>query len=370
MKKEVLKYYSLKKILAKKADYNLIFGERSNGKTYAALEYALRKYVTTGEQSAYIRRWRTDIVGKRGESLFQGHVNNGLIGQLTGDTYNDVMYLGGMWYLCKYDPDKKKRIPDPTPFCYAFSLSEVEHDKSTSYPNVTTIIFDEFLTRKFYLVDEFVIFMNVLSTIIRSRDNVKVFMLGNSVDKYCPYFSEMGLTNVLQMSQGTIDIYQFGENGAKVAVEYTNPTSTEKPSNKYFCFDNEHLQMITGGKWELAIYPHLPVKYKPKDVVFRYYILYKDNILDCEVICTESDNFTYIHKKTTPIRDTKNSLIYSLESNGKPNYKRRLLSTASKIEKRVAMYYASDKVFYQSNDVGEIVRNYIQASMKTNLNQY
>ena len=37
-------------------------------------------------------------------------------------------------------------------------------------------------------------FMNVLSTIIRDRENIKIFMLGNTVNKYCPYFDEMGLT--------------------------------------------------------------------------------------------------------------------------------------------------------------------------------
>ena len=39
------KYYSLKKILSKNADYNLIIGERSNGKTYATLLYALKQYL-------------------------------------------------------------------------------------------------------------------------------------------------------------------------------------------------------------------------------------------------------------------------------------------------------------------------------------
>ena len=40
-KEEVHKYYQLTDILNKGADYNLIFGERSNGKTYAALSYGI-----------------------------------------------------------------------------------------------------------------------------------------------------------------------------------------------------------------------------------------------------------------------------------------------------------------------------------------
>ena len=32
----------------------------------------------------------------------------------------------------------------------------------------------------------------------------------------------------------------------------------------YFAFNNPKLQMITSGAWEMAIYPHNKVKYKPK----------------------------------------------------------------------------------------------------------
>lgn len=366
-KKEKMKFYSLTEILSKHCDYNVIFGERSNGKTYATLEYGIKQYVKTGEQMAYIRRWREDLRGKRAESLFANHVNNGLIEKLTEGKYNEVFYLSGKWFLSFFDAESGKRFPDTKPFCFAFCLSEQEHEKSSSYPEVTTIVFDEFLTRRYYLPDEFMLFMNLLSTIIRQRDNVKVFMLGNTVNKYCPYFSEMGLKQVPVMEQGTIDIYRFGEGGATVAVEYTANEVKHKASNKYFCFDNQNLQMITGGKWELAVYPHLPCKYRPADILFIYFIVFGDVILQAEIIQVEDRNFTYIHPKTTPIKDTDNSLIYSLEMNGKPNYKRRLISTASEIERQVARYYATDSVFYQSNEVGEIVRNYIMVSSKNNI---
>lgn len=361
------KYYSLDNILEKNADYNVIFGERSNGKTYAALLYGLKRYVKTGEQFAYIRRWREDLRGKRAESLFSNHVANGVIEKLTDGKFNEVFYLSGKWFLSYYDKDKNKRYPDSTPFCYGFCLSETEHDKSTSFPNVTTIVFDEFLTRRIYLPDEFMLFMNTLSTIIRQRTNVKVFMLGNTVNKFCPYFNEMGLKNVPNMKQGTIDLYRFGEQGATVAVEYCSTVSSKKESNKYFCFDNQKLQMITGGKWELAVYPHLPCKYKPKDILFVFYIKFNDMILQGNIIQVGDQNFCYIHQKTTPIKDEDNSLIYSLEMNGKPNYKRKLISNASYVESQVSRYFATDKVFFQSNEIGEIVRNYLLNSYYTNI---
>lgn len=367
MKQEKSKFYSLTKILNKKADYNIIFGERSNGKTYAALLYGLKRFVATGEQFAYIRRWREDLRGKRAENLFSNHVANGAIEEITNGECNAIFYISGKWYLAKYDAEKKKYYPQNTPFCYGFCLSEQEHEKSSSYPNVTTIIFDEFLTRRYYLPDEFMLFMNLLSTIIRQRDNVKVFMLGNTINKYCPYFSEMGLKQVTNMEQGTIDIYKFGQGGAVVAVEYCSTIVKQKASNKYFCFDNQNLQMITGGKWELAAYPHLPTKYTPKDVLFVYYIVFNEVILQGNIIQKGSENFTYIHMKTTQIKDDDNALIYSLEMNGKPNYKRKLLSTATYIESQVTKYFATDKVFYQNNEVGEIVRNYLMTSARTNI---
>lgn len=359
------KYYSLTPILEKNADYNIIFGERSNGKTYAALLYGLKSYIKNGKQTAYVRRWREDLRGKRGENLFANHVANGVISELTNGEFNGVVCQSNKWHLAKFE-DGTKTI-DETPFAFGFCLSESEHEKSSSYPNITTVIFDEFITRRYYLPDEFMLFMNVLSTIIRDRNDVKIFMLGNTVNQYCPYFAEFGLKNIATMPQGNIDVYKFGDGGAVLAVEYAATTNTEKKSNKYFCFDNQNLQMITGGKWELAVYPHLPTKYTPKDVKFVFYIVFNDTILQGNVICTKSDNFIFIHAKTTPIKDEKTALIYSLNHSGKPNYRRRLLSTVTELDKKITKYFADDKVFFQSNEIGEIVRNYIAVSQKNNL---
>ena len=96
MKKETnkteIKYYSLNSILKKNADYNIIFGERSNGKTYAALSYAIEQYLKTGKQTAYIRRWQADFYAKRSESLFNNHCANGYLETVSNGLYNTVIY--------------------------------------------------------------------------------------------------------------------------------------------------------------------------------------------------------------------------------------------------------------------------------------
>ena len=356
------KFYSLTAINKKNATYNVIFGERSNGKTYATLKQGVIDYYKNGGQMAYVRRWKEDITGRRASRLFSALCENGEIQKITNNEFTGVHYWAGKWYLCNYDDSGKAIYSDQDIICFSFALSDGEHDKSTSFPKIQTIIFDEFLTNKIYLNDEFVLFMNTVSTIVRKREDVKIYMLGNTVNKYCPYFVEMGLEYIQKQKQGTIDVYKYGESKLTVAVEYcASVQDKNSPTvNKYFAFNNPKLEMITGGAWELSIYPHLPYKYKPKDVVLTYYIEFNDNIYACEIIELGYLAFTYIHAKTTPIKYPDNQLIYTLDYNPKPNYNRSLFNPMNKAQSRVLWFFKHDKVFYQNNNIGDAIKNYIK----------
>lgn len=352
------KFYSLKNILSKQAQYNVIFGERSNGKTYSVLKYGIQNFAKEGKQIAILRRWQDDFTGKRGLTMFDSLVSNNEISKATNGEWTSVYYYGSRWYFCRYEEDGK-RFTHETPFAYGFSISAMEHDKSTSYPNITTICFDEFLTRSAYLPDEFVLFMNVVSTIVRHRTDVRIFMLGNTVNKYCPYFKEMGLAHIKNMKPGDIDMYQYGQSELKVAVEYTISNKNGKESDFYFAFDNPKLNMITGGTWEIDIYPHCPVKYKPNEILFTYFIDFSGDLLQCEVIQHEDLNFTFIHRKTTELKDTNNTIVYTPDFSALPNYRRKITKPTSNLERKITEHYIRDKVFYSDNEVGEIVRNYL-----------
>ena len=204
--------------------------------------------------------------------------------------------------------------------------------------------------------------MNTVSTIVRKREDVKIYMLGNTVNKYCPYFKEMGLEHIQKMKQGTIDVYQYGDSHLTVAVEYckTIDNGDSKGANKYFAFNNPKLSMITGGAWELNIYPHLPYKYKNKDILLTYFIEFSDNIYQCEVINIKDDYFTYIHNKTTPIQDENTDLVYSLDYSPKPNYNRSIFRPINGVQKKILWFFMNDKVFYQDNNVGDAIANFLK----------
>lgn len=357
-----MKYYNLKKILAEKCDYNIIIGERSNGKTYASLYWIVSDYVKNGRAGAYIRRWQDDIIGKRADNIFTALEQNGAIEKITKGAYKRVVYSRGAWHLANYDEEKKRMVADKNAFCYAFALSNVEHDKSVSYPTVKNIVYDEFLTRRYYLPDEFVIFMNVLSTIIREKTDVTILMLGNTVNKYCPYFAEMGLRNVETMEQGAIDVYTFAGN-LKIAVEYCGASESKK-SNKYFAFENARLNMITSGKWEIAIYPHLPSGYKINrlDILFTFFITFGTKSVGCDVVQKGFDYFIFCRPQTKEIRD--DDLEYSLSYAPTPYKRKSFLRAIDDTDKKISAFFATNRVFYQSNDIGEIVHNYLLAITK------
>lgn len=357
------KYYSLDKILQHNAEYNIIYGERSNGKTTAVQLYGLKKYIESGyiEQMAIIRRWETDFKGKNGAQMFEAINKLGYVKEWTKGEYNTIYYYSQRWYLVYYNEDGKRERQCEFPFAMGFSIGSEEHYKSTSYPNITTVLFDEFITRSIYLTDEFVKFQNLLSTIIRDRDNIKIFMCGNTINMYCPYFAEMGITGIKKQKQGTIDVYKYGDNELSVAVEYSDFNGTKKKSNKYFAFNNPKLKMITSGSWEIDIYPHLPFKYLPKDVKYTYIIIFDDEILQCEIIqSTELKSLiTYIHRKTTPIKEDFKGLIFSQETKPYNNYRKDITKPMCEVSRKIYNLFLLNKVFYQNNEIGEIVRNYI-----------
>ena len=361
-KKKKNQYYSLDRIKKENAVYNMVFGERSNGKTYSVLLEGLENYFKDGGQIAIVRRWKEDIIGRRASGIFSAINENDEVYKYSNGEYQGITYQAGKFYLCNYEESGKPVFNENDEFGHTFALSDSEHNKSISYPKVKTILFDEFLTKHTYLPDEFVLFMNTISTIVRKRTDVKIFMMGNTVNKYSPYFSEMGLNHVDKMKQGTIDLYKYGKSGLTVAVEYAENTSNNKENNFYFAFNNPKLEMITGGAWELDIYPHAPIKYKPHDIQFIYFIEFSDKIYQCEIVVVDDTTFTFIHDKTTPIKNPDDDLIYTLDYNPKLNYNRDIFTPINKVQERVAWYFKTNRVYYQDNEVGNAISNFLKES--------
>ena len=88
----------------------------------------------------------------------------------------------------------------------------------------------------------------------------KVWMLGNTVSTYCPYFREMGLRHVKEMEIGGVQQDTGTRDDCTIVVHWADGLPQGKETDKYFAFDNPKLKMIsevseglTFGLWKDTI---------------------------------------------------------------------------------------------------------------------
>lgn len=354
------KYYSSKKIRKLGAIYNMIIGQRSNGKTYDWKQNALEDYRDKKSRSAYIRRFDTEIAPKNLSTLFDSND----IEKIFNGKWNAVDYKKHQFTLC-VKIDGEIVMKDEEPFCDVYALNTWEASKGADRGYVSSICFDEFMTRRAYLTDEFVIFQNVLSSIIRDREDVTIFMLANTVNKYCPYFKEMGLTRVENMQPGDIDLYSFGETGLTVAVEMCAESKNTQKVKKFYAFDNPQLDMITKGTWEVALYPHSPCKFTKKEILKRFYIIFNNKIIAGDIVKTDEKFFIFYHLHTgrkPPDEEwndyLKNEIVYLEQNDGYFLHQKYLNDAPTEYHQLINKMIRMEREFFSDNQIGEIIRNW------------
>lgn len=360
------RWYDPDDILALDATYNLIYGERGNGKTFAICHLILEAYFDEDLPSAYVRRLDEMIKASNIETLFNDEHHIQYIIEKSEGKYNFVKYQFHGFYLQKRDPNTGVLLEkDQKPFCRTYALSTAETIKGADRGKIKYIFFDEFITRVFYLTNEIVLFESILESLIRKRPGVKIFMVANTVNKHCPYFKHMGLTNVKKQKQGTIDQYLLGKSGTKIACEYTQAadTAASEIAEQYYCFNNPQVEMIKNGAWEFDIYRTLPkgignmipeltfyIEFDGTTTVGRMYI-YNDDPILC-----------FAQKRNTPIKDRDNTIIYGDSDlvSTSPLHQIELARTPTRAQAIILDLFKQHKTFFATNDDGENVQNWLK----------
>jgi len=355
------KYYDINPLLKLDAEYNIIMGERSNGKTYAVCKLIIENFLQTGTFGVYIRRYADEILPANIKALF----NPFDISKLSKGKYNKIMYRGKCFEIGNYDFEKDKWI-NKEPLCFTAALNTWENAKGPDRGVVGIILFDEFLTRRFYLTNEFLSFQNVLSSFIRDRENVKIFLVGNTVSFYSPYFEEFGLENIKEMEPGTINCYTF-ENGTKIAVDYCESVASGKESAKLFNFNSTKANMITTGKWEIPDYPHYSKSIDfIREVILKFYIKFDNDTICGNIVVKKDKSFIYFHQQTKEF-DEENSIIYSTQLSDNPLKCVTLAQGTTDAHKIINSIIKQGRLFFSTNKVGEIYTNYIKWQQRYSL---
>lgn len=162
-------YYDLSSILSYNKFLNIIIGARGRGKSYSAKRWAINGWIKNKKQFVYLRRYKTEFSNiKNYFSDIQGEYPEHTFKVAKGCFYIDNEVAG-----------------------YYIALSTSQNNKSNSYPQVDKIIFDEFIIDKGkiqYIKGEVQLFLDMIETIARLRDDVRVLMISNAITSVNPYF--------------------------------------------------------------------------------------------------------------------------------------------------------------------------------------
>lgn len=162
-------YYDPNKMLSYNRILNFIIGARGIGKSYGLKKHPIRRFLNKGEQFIYLRRYKDEL--KKVKNYF-----------------SDIMRE---FPEHKFEVKGREFHIDGKLAGWAIPLSSWQSEKSNAYPNVTTIIYDEFIREKDnsgYIPNEVPALLNLMDTVFRDRENVRCVCLSNAVSIVNPYF--------------------------------------------------------------------------------------------------------------------------------------------------------------------------------------
>lgn len=368
-KKKEQTYYNILNLLETKAEYNMLLGQRANGKSYSVKEVAIweayhesdyfefhknKKTVRKDRfEFGYLRRWGDDIKARTVESYFADTP----ISKLTEGEYTGIEFYRGEIFFTKMDEEDDK--PRRCKRCgTTFSLNGCTHYKSLSYPTIGNIIFEEFVTDNGYLPNETRNLFDIVSTISR-RDDVRVFLVGNTISRLCPYFDEWELTHVLEQKPGTIDIYhqpsedideETGDHkDIVIAVEYC---ATVSGTGKMFF--GQKAKMISTGVWESEVYPHLEAPFREYKV--RYQILYmyrKFGFIINLLVGKDKKPFVFVYPRKKPNMSSEKHIKRIIcEDFSTDQFITQYLTKVTKYDTLVMELINDGKIVYSDNLTG------------------
>lgn len=206
-------YYDINRPLSYAQIFNLVFGGRGIGKTYGWKEKAINDFLKKRKQFGYIRRYETEM------NLVKDNLFNDIL--LNGRFDIKMKLVGNEWLI------------NDEVAGYAFVLSKAKDYKSSSFPLVSNLLFDEFLIdggksgAGGYLKREPFKLLDLYETIARMRDDVIMFMMSNSVSAVNPYFLEWDI-NLKENKEFTV------QNGMLIQIAKSDTDFVEAKNKTKF----------------------------------------------------------------------------------------------------------------------------------------
>ena len=305
--------------------FNLIFGSRSDGKSYQVKhKKAVVKYVKTGRRFILLRRWSEEIKPEKIEQYFSDVDVN----EITDGKYNCIIMFKKQLFFANFNFETCKTTRGEK-IGYVMSLNGEQHYAGASYLDVDDIIFEEFFARTPYIGGEPDKLINLWSTVDRKRCTTRLWMVGNTISRVCPYINEWGIHKLItSMKQGDIKTTELpageDEDGnplyVSLGIEYCKSTGSNLAIGK-------HKDMLNKGDWQSDPQPHLPKSFNAYKSMLNCMFVYQDFKFVCSYLRDEEtgQNVWFIKPYNGEINDT--TIVFSDQVKPSPYWQRDIYAT-------------------------------------------
>lgn len=232
-------FWDINRTLTYNALFNFIVGNRGGGKTYGGKQRAIENFLRRREQFGYVRRYKDDLK----EPMRQ------FFKDIEGAYPNHEFKTDSKYFFIREKPTQKKQPWTEEDIAgHGFSLSTANNKKSISYPDITLMLYDEFLLDKgnqTYLSNEPEKFLNLYETVARpgtGHKRVVAFFLANAITETNPYFLYFDLAMPTQTDKNNKYIWRHP----------TKPILVEDVKNAAFIDvkkNTEFGQLVAGTKY-------------------------------------------------------------------------------------------------------------------------
>lgn len=344
--------------------YFVYMSERASGKTTNWILVGMILNQKYGTQIQYIRQTEDMIKPSICGEIFNVILNykSGFyIDEITQGKYSGIYIHWKKAYFCNYDEKGKPVEVADKPFLQFLSIDNNMDYKSTyNAPTGDLILFDEFISAT-YRVNEFVDFLDLLSTIIRKRKTPIVVLMANTINFNSTYFKELEISKEVKRLKVGQNKLITTEKGTNVYVELIGlkPSAIKSQINRlFFGFNNPRLASITGGEqtWSFNPVPHI-VNADSDVIIDRCMRLdCGEVLLQLDIVETEDRGLIVnVHECTKSYED---SIILT---NGDIRQMNQMFGLGhGSLCKLIWTLYQDNKWYYDTNETGSLVENYVK----------
>lgn len=198
-------YYNLRKILSYNCAINVIIGARGLGKTFSVKNFITKQFINKNQKFVWIRDTvdaKKELCDNEGSKFFEDFV-----------LMKNPKFISGSIKKSEFIINEKHAGT-------CLPASVFQRYKGNSFQNIKNIVYDEFIREKGRISNKNNLWatINTFSTVARARNDVRIFLLGNALDKGDDFLQFLGVE---------IDDFGFYVNREKsVVLHYADNSSS------------------------------------------------------------------------------------------------------------------------------------------------